>query len=113
MAYDQEFAAYSPGIYLLLYSLGQLCDQKHEKGIQEINFGPGDSPIKSLLNSSKTRESSVYIHAPTLQGLGLNLLFSLASLTDTSLRKILPQGSFLANTARRIRQEYAIGNLDL
>lgn len=111
MAYDRQFASYSPGMYLLLRSFGELCDCREEHGIREINLGPGDSDLKALLSSSSKQESSTYLYAPTLRGVALNLILSLVFLADGSARKFLARGSLLARTARRLRREHAGRNL--
>ena len=106
MAYDHKFARYSPGMYLLLQGFGELCDCREEHGIQEIDFGPGDSELKSLLSSSSDHERYVYLYSETAWGLGLNLLSSLVSLAHQTARKCLVGGSLLAK-ARRLRRDHA------
>jgi CelD/BcsL family acetyltransferase involved in cellulose biosynthesis len=113
MAYDHQFAPYSPGMYLLLRSFGELCDCPKEHGIQEINLGPGDSELKSLLSSSCRQESSIYLYAPTLRGVGLNAILSLLFLADGSARKFLARGGLLARVVKRLRREHANRNLPI
>lgn len=103
MAYDHQFASYSPGMYLLLRSFGELCDRRQEHGIQEIDFGPGDSELKSLLSTSSELQSSAYLYARTPKGIALNLIFSLVFLAHRSARRCLARGSLLAK-ARRLRR---------
>jgi len=110
MAYDRQFASYSPGMYLLVRSLGELCDCREKHGILEIDFGPGDSELKSLLSSSITQQSTVYVYARTLQGVGLNLIFSLVFLAHRSAKMLLARGNLLAK-ARRLRRKHASRNL--
>ncbi len=105
-AYDRQFASYSPGMHLLLRGFGELCDCREKHGIQEIDFGPGDSELKSLLSSSITQQRTVYLYARTLQGVGLNLIFSFVFLAHRSAKKCLAQGRLLA-WLRRLRRNYA------
>lgn len=109
MAYDRQFAAYSPGMYLLLRSFEELCDKREEHGIREISLGPGDSHLKSLLSSSHEQENSVYIYAPTLQGVVRNLIFSFVFLVDESARKWAARTRF-GKVASRMRREHASRN---
>jgi len=102
MAYDRELAPYSPGMQLLLRSLGEICDNPEQHGIREFNLGPGDSDLKALLSSSRKQESSIYLYPPTLQGALLNVMFSTVFLADDSARKWLARGSFLGGVARRL-----------
>jgi hypothetical protein len=100
-------------MYLLLRSFGELCDCPKEHGIQEINLGPGDSELKSLLSSSCRQESSIYLYAPTLRGVGLNAILSLLFLADGSARKFLARGGLLARVVKRLRREHANRNLPI
>lgn len=111
MAYNCEFASYSPGVYLLLRSLGELCACRERYDIREINLGPGDSDLKSLLNSSCKQETSVYVYPPTLKGVGLNLVLSLVLLADGLARSCMVRGSLLAKAAKRLRRKHASRNL--
>jgi CelD/BcsL family acetyltransferase involved in cellulose biosynthesis len=111
MAYDRQFAAYSPGMCLVLRGFGELCDSFEEHGIREIDFGPGDSDLKSLLSTSCEQEGSVYLYAPTLKGFGLNLMLSLTSLADESVRNSLSRGNLLSKAARRLRRERAMRSM--
>lgn len=102
MAYDREWAPYSPGMQLLLRSLGEICNGPEQHGICEFNLGPGDSDLKALLSSSSKQESSIYLYPPTLLGALLNAMFSTVFLADDSARKWLARGSLLGGVARRL-----------
>jgi len=111
MAYNWEFASYSPGMYLALHSFGELSDQRAEHGIREISLGPGDSGLKSLLNCTCKHESSVYLYAPTLLGAALNVMLSLVFLADGSARRCLTRENAFAKILRRLRHEQAVRSL--
>lgn len=104
MAYNQQFASYSPGMYSALLGFGELCDSFREHDIREVNLGPGDSDLKLLLSSSSIVESSVRIYPSTLWGIGLNLILSLVILVDGSARKHLGRRGLLMKAAKRLRQ---------
>lgn len=112
MAYDRRFASYSPGMYLLLRAFGQLCDRPGKYGIREINLGPGDSYLKTLLSSSRKRECSVHLYPPVLRGIVLNALFSLVFFLDGLAKDSLARGNPLATTVKRIRRGRANRNLE-
>jgi len=107
MAYDRQLASYSPGIYLVLRSFGNLSDHPENHGIREIDLGPGDSEIKSMLHSSLTQEGFVYVYARTPLGVARNLMFSLVFLADRSARTILRRLRLFA-WLRRLRHKHAI-----
>jgi CelD/BcsL family acetyltransferase involved in cellulose biosynthesis len=111
MAYDRQFASYSPGAYLVLQSFGELCDTRMEHGIREISLGPGDSHLKSLLGCSCHQEKSVYLYAPTLRGVALNAMLSFVFATDRAARRCLAPGNPFTQAARRIRREYALKSM--
>jgi hypothetical protein len=111
MAYDRQFASYSPGMYLVLQSFGELCNARMEHGIREISLGPGDSHLKSLLGCSCQQEKSVYLYAPSLAGAALNAIVSFAFAIDAAARRCLGRENPFAQAARRIRREHAMRNL--
>jgi Acetyltransferase (GNAT) domain len=111
LAYNQKFASYSPGMYLVLQSFGDLCDTCMQHGIREISLGPGDSRLKSLLGCSCEQEKSVYLYADTAMGAALNGILSCVFALDAAAKKWLGESNPIARTARRIRRRHAIRSL--
>jgi len=107
MAYDRQLASYSPGMYLVLRSFGYLSDHPEDHGIREIDLGPGDSEIKSMLRSSTTQEAFIYVYPRTLKGIAINLMLSLVFFADRSARALLGRGG-LFTWLRRLRRDRTI-----
>lgn len=87
VGYDPHYAKYSPGTFLLMTILEELCNQ----GIRGVDFGYGVEGYKQRFGDSKWHEAMVRIYAPTARGLALKLLTALTLLTDRLARKILDQ----------------------
>lgn len=102
MAYDRRLASYSPGMYLLLRGLGELCDGTEELDIREVSLGPGDSKLKELLSTSCQREDSLFFFPNGLRGLSLNLMISSTCLMDEAARKFLGRRSAVGKALRRL-----------
>jgi hypothetical protein len=86
--YDPDFAKYSPGTFILL----KVIEDSVRSGVKEIDFGLGDAWYKEFFCNSRWHEASLYIFAPTLKGLALNVLRTpvvlIDHLTKRSLAKV-------------------------
>ena len=63
IGFDPAYCRYSPGVYLSLSVIGELCDQKKSHHSTQINFGPGDAEYKSVLSNlgfEEGREVQIY-----------------------------------------------------
>jgi hypothetical protein len=69
-AYDPEYGSYSPGTVLFLLIFERLC---HD-GVAALDFGFGDAPYKAQFGNERWEEVTVSVFAPTLMGVGLNML---------------------------------------
>ena len=107
VGYDPAYSSYSPGIYLLLSSLSDLCDQKWDNDITQIDFGLGDAAYKSLLSNCSFEEGLVHIYGRTLRGLGVNLLSTPVLLAARSARKFLTQSNLITKV-KRLWRKHAI-----
>jgi len=94
IGYDADFASYSPGMYLVMKVIEGFCDGNRE-GVTEIDFGPGHAQYKQVLGNQEWLESSVYVFAPTLKGLSLNVVRSLIVGTHQIIKKALARTSLL------------------
>jgi hypothetical protein len=86
-AYDPAYGKYSPGMFLTMRVIEELCQSNGQERVREIDFGFGDAEYKTLLGNCRWEEASVYIFAPTLKGVRLNVLRTSALLIDRALRK--------------------------
>jgi len=95
MGYDPAYAAYSPGMYLLLNTLGDLCDHKWNDDITRIDFGFGDAEYKSALSNCSYEDCVGQIYGHTLRGICVNLCSTPLLLANRSLRWLLIQTNLL------------------
>ncbi len=72
--YDPSYRKVDPGTNLFLSLLDDLCA---EKKISRIDFGFGDADYKRSYGGHCREEASVYIFAPTIKGLAVNIMQSL------------------------------------
>jgi hypothetical protein len=73
MGYDRAYAKYSPGMFLIMKALEELCSPKEGGRVTCIDFGLGDAQYKTVLGDKEWRESSMCLFAPNLRGVALNL----------------------------------------
>jgi hypothetical protein len=100
MGYDPDYAKYSPGMYLIMKVIEDFCEAKHEERPRRIDFGFGDAQYKAVLADREWHESSVYMFAPTLRGVGLNLFRTQTELVNQLANGILSKGSLLLRAKR-------------
>ena len=72
VGYDPAWSEFSPGIFLFLNILEDLCDAD----IEIVDFGSGSSQLKQCFGAFRRAESQVHIYAPTLRGVQLSLLYA-------------------------------------
>jgi CelD/BcsL family acetyltransferase involved in cellulose biosynthesis len=100
--YDPDIARYSPGMYLMIKVIEDLCNSK-EAEVTKIDFGPGGAPYKASLGKSEGDEASVHIFSWSLKGIELNLLRSLTTGIHEPLKKALEKAKLLAKIKRAWR----------
>jgi hypothetical protein len=69
LGYEPSLRKYSPGSYLLVWALDEMCRQ----GAREIDFGCGAGEYKERFGTSSRQRAHVFIAAPTCKGVTLNL----------------------------------------
>jgi CelD/BcsL family acetyltransferase involved in cellulose biosynthesis len=72
-SYDATYKRYEPGTILFIRMIEDII----KSGATEIDFGFGDAFYKQRFGNHQWQESSVYIYAPTIKGIGLNLIRSI------------------------------------
>jgi Acetyltransferase (GNAT) domain len=70
VGYDAVWSTFSPGIFLFLNILNELRDED----IKIADVGCGYGQLQQCLGDLRRLESQVEIYAPTMRGVGLNLL---------------------------------------
>jgi hypothetical protein len=104
VGYDPAYGKHSPGMFLTMRVIDELCRSNGGEKVREIDFGFGDAPYKNLLADRKWQEASVYIFGPTLTGVGLNLLRRPAIAVDRIARGVLERTNLLARVKKLWRQ---------
>ena len=96
LAFDPRYADYSPGTFLLTRMIEEFC----KAGTKEIDFGFGESRYKERFGNRRLLEASVCICAPTLKGLALNTIRTVAAFVDVGARKTLDNTNMLPRLKR-------------
>jgi len=100
--YDPQLEKYSPGMYLITKVIEGLCDG-NRGGVTEVDFGLGYAQWKEVLSNRAWQEELVYIFAPSLKGISLNLLRTLVAGTDQAIKKVLASANLLQEMKKRWR----------
>jgi hypothetical protein len=109
IGYDPEFRRYSPGMYLSLTVLGEMCDHPQDHGISRADYGIGDAEYKSLLSNNSYEEEDVLIYGRTLRGIGINAISAPVQLADLAAKRILARSNLLVRAKRFLRDRARSG----
>lgn len=101
VSYDPAYAKYGPGLHLILSILEEL-QASSSRPVRLVDFGIGDATYKELLANRSRQESTVYIFAPRLKAVCINLLRTFIGKMNR-LAKSLLRSSCLAGIKRRWR----------
>ncbi|MGD0792498.1 MAG: GNAT family N-acetyltransferase [Terriglobales bacterium] len=107
MGYNPEYSKYSPGMFLVMNVIEKFADGRGSDLVGEVDFGLGDAQYKAVLGNAEWQESSVYVFAPTLAGLGLNFLRTPTALIDQLAKRYLDKTGLLQKTKRIWRRRVA------
>jgi hypothetical protein len=100
MGYDPAHGSYSPGMYLAMKVIEQLCDHTGSEGITEIDFGLGDAQYKKILADREWRDASLYVFGWSLKGLATSLLRMPALLAERAARAGLERTGLVSRIKR-------------
>ena len=104
LAYDAELGKYSPGMFLITKVIEGFCDGSHE-GVTGVDFGPGSARYKEVLSNNRWEETSVYIFAPSLKGISLNLVRSSIGRVDQTIKTALVRTNLLQRIKKYWRSQ--------
>ena len=104
MGYDPAYSKYSPGMYVVMKSVEELCDSYPHEAVRHIDWGLGDAQYKQVLGDCSWMEAQVKIFAPTARGLGVNLLTTPTALAELLLKRVLSRSGTLQKTKTKWRQ---------
>lgn len=102
LAYDAEFGKYSPGMFLIYKAIEDLCMGNSER-VSAIDFAPGHAQYKQVLSNQKWSETSVYIFAPRIKAICLNLIRTLVGGTDQAVKSLLVRTNLLQRVKKAWR----------
>ncbi len=102
LGFDTELGKYSPGMFLTTKVIEGFCDCKCE-GVTGIDFGPGNAQYKEVLSNQRWWETSVYIFAPSLKGISLNLVRTFIVGIDQAIKKALARTDLLQGIKKHWR----------
>jgi hypothetical protein len=102
LAYDAEFAKYSPGMFLIYKVIEGFCAGNGE-GVTALDFATGHAQYKQLLSNQGWSESSAYIFAPSLKGISINVVRSLIEGTGQAIQKVLVRTNLLQKVKKAWR----------
>lgn len=83
VGYDPVWKKFSPGIFLFLNILEDLC----QADIEMVDFGGRSSQLKQCFGALRRAESQVHIYAPTLRGVRLSLLYAAIHRANSLVRR--------------------------
>jgi CelD/BcsL family acetyltransferase involved in cellulose biosynthesis len=102
LAYDAEFGEYSPGMFLIYKVIEGFCESKGE-GVSAIDFATGHAQYKQVMSNQEWSETSVYIFAPSIKGISLNLVRSVVGGMDQAIKKVLARTNLLQKVKKAWR----------
>lgn len=101
-AYRSEYSAVSPGMYLMLRTIEQFCDDP-ERHVTEVDLALGQAEYKEMLGNRNWQEAAVYLFAPSAKGLILRIARGLTSGVDTLLKRVLARLGLLQKIKKKWR----------
>lgn len=103
MGYDPAYGKYSPGMYLVMKSVEELCDSRLDENVRGIDWGLGDAQYKEVLGGSSWMESQIQVFGPTVKGVGATLVRTPIALTDLFLKRALSRSGALQRVKTKWR----------
>jgi CelD/BcsL family acetyltransferase involved in cellulose biosynthesis len=91
VGYDTVWSTFSPGIFLFLNILNELRDED----IKIADVGCGYGQLQQCLGDLRRLESQVEIYAPTMRGVGLNVLRTVIHRATEFLKLLLRRTCYM------------------
>jgi nitrogen regulatory protein PII len=99
-AYDPDFSKYSPGTFLFFQIFERLC----RDGVGYVDFGFGDAWYKAHFGNKRLDEATISVFAPTMSGIGLNLIRIPVAVLDRLGKRAVGSLSVLRSIKKRWRE---------
>jgi len=90
-SYNAEYKRYEPGTILFIKMIQDVINE----GASEIDFGFGDAFYKQRFGNQQWDESSTYIYAPSIKGIGTNLILSITIIPYLYIRNMAERKNIL------------------
>ena len=103
-AFDPAFSELRPGMFLLQWIVESLCK---EQSVDEVDFGFGDALYKREVSDFDNPHTSLFLFAPTLKGVWLNLYRSSVTWLANSTRSLLVHSGALDKVKKVLRNRLA------
>jgi hypothetical protein len=107
LGFDPSYAAYSPGIHLMIEVMEELSRDPASWPRPVVDFGIGDADYKSRLGNVSRHAATTAIFAPTAKALAANGLHTIAALSATAGRSLLRNSGLEAHLRRSLRRRAA------
>jgi len=83
--YDPKYEHYHIGTFLLMSIIEDLCK---DRSVKAMDFGLGDAEYKRIYCNECWQEGDIYLFAPNLRDIGINLLRTSLRIAEMSCRKV-------------------------
>jgi hypothetical protein len=103
LAFDPDHAKHSPGMYLLMRVIDELCDAPQGRVCDLVDFGIGHAGYKARLGNTERVDVSIWFFAPRVKGAALNICRSVAAGVNHSAKALLSRFALLDEVKRRWR----------
>ncbi len=100
IGYDPAFSSYKPGLILFLKVLELICD---EPSIDTLDFHFGDAEYKNRYGTEHWQEANVFLFAPKLYPVFINVLQSTTTAIDAGMKHVLNKMGLLDKIKRKWR----------
>ena len=93
MGFDPKYAEYSPGLQVLMHAVEDCYSP--ENPLSELDLGWGDRRYKRMISNRSCKDSTVYLYAPRVGAVSLNLLRSALNGLDVAVRNAFEKSRLL------------------
>ena len=102
--YDPDFSKYSPGMYLLIKAMEELCEQNSDGALKKADFGLGDAEWKQVLGDLEWQDAPVWIFPTTAKGFLLLSIRRVSGFLDSTGKRLLSKFQLIAKVKRAWRK---------
>ena len=101
LAFDPSYSDYAPGIYLLMRAIDEhLVGDPRGRQVDLIDMGGGNAGYKERLGSFSREETSMYIFAPRISPISLNLIRMGTEICNQAAKSLLQRAGVFAKVKK-------------